>query len=1132
MRPITLKMAGLRSYRTERTIDFGGPGLIAVIGDTGAGKSSILEALTGALYGACTWDNRGIGELISDGAQTVQLELTFAVAGQTWTVSRSASRNNYPPSRHLLHCHDTGEKLTGDRAVTGRVTGLLGLDTKQFLRVVVLPQNRFMELLNARRGERNTILKGIFRLEDLDRVRQAADALRDDLEPKLTQVRLARARLAEDPASRLAAAEARRSSAEQDRAGLQQVRDQVTVRQVEIAALDHAAGELRASLEQLAAARSHAGDVGQVLTAVAGSAAELDARAVTLAGQRSTLEAREAAAQQALDAAVAAGEDAAALAAAGQALGSLADSVPALVTAQHALTAQDSKLARQASDTAALRRELQAKTTELDEATTALSPLQEEASRAQHACDEARETLTTLGQALASATRAAGHTGQQYQSLADLRGSARDAAARSERAARDAHEAEAALLKTQRRNSAAHAAEGCQPGDPCPVCDRPLPETFTPPAAADEAAATARTASLRAAALQADRVASTAAEQARRAGEDLANAVELETAALAALAGAASAVSGHADAIPATAALAGADAATASATLAAGPVTREPAAVRGAAGDLAHNPLLDRADSVPAARRAAASLVTAASGVMTSGIDRLIEPLTRRAAELTRQHEQAEIDRDQLGTVVAGLRAQAAERARALEREREQLLARCGELVTDANRVAGQLAALPPIAADVAQAASLTSVPLAALTPWADRDQAAAEPDPRAETTVELPAAGGDEFAASFKAVIGKVIARLDETRRKLEGHQQDLREARQELSNLSLSEQNLASGRAASVTRPVRQVAAALQTVHTRAADLRRALTQATGKAGGDQASTEAGLVPPHPPYAEEVITADQAAVYRSATAAFLAAAGTLTANAGDVLVSLDESATAQRQAITEALASFRLADLSALQQTEIDAATRWEVADRDARRLRAEKPVAAALDTGIAEAAVAVAVLRAVAKALTSTQFVDFVIARRSTALLLVASRLLGQLTGDGYGFTEDFQIIDRRTRAERDVKTLSGGETFLASLALALGLVELAGRSGGRIDSLFLDEGFGSLDTTILAEALDVLRSHVSTGRLVTVISHLHAVAADLDRVLLVTKNPTGSDIRWLQAAEREELLLDDVSAGLLS
>src|SRR5438132_3569262 len=57
--------------------------------------------------------------------------------------------------------------------------------------------------------------------------------------------------------------------------------------------------------------------------------------------------------------------------------------------------------------------------------------------------------------------------------------------------------------------------------------------------------------------------------------------------------------------------------------------------------------------------------------------------------------------------------------------------------------------------------------------------------------------------------------------------------------------------------------------------------------------------------------------------------------------------------------------------------------------------------------------------------------------------------------------FEIVDRLTGLPRGVKTLSGGETFLASQALALGLVELAGRGGGRLDSLFLDEGFGSLD-----------------------------------------------------------------------
>ena len=58
--------------------------------------------------------------------------------------------------------------------------------------------------------------------------------------------------------------------------------------------------------------------------------------------------------------------------------------------------------------------------------------------------------------------------------------------------------------------------------------------------------------------------------------------------------------------------------------------------------------------------------------------------------------------------------------------------------------------------------------------------------------------------------------------------------------------------------------------------------------------------------------------------------------------------------------------------------------------------------------------------------------------------------------YGFSENFEIVDRLTGLPRGVTPLSGGETFLASLALALGLVELAQRGGGRLDALFLDEG----------------------------------------------------------------------------
>jgi len=1132
MRPITLRMAGLRSYGTERVVEFGEPGLIAVIGDTGAGKSSILEGITGALYGASTWDNRGIGALISDAAHTVQLELTFTVAGQTWTVSRSASRNNYPPSRHILHCRDTGEKITGERPVTSRVTSLLGLDCKQFLRVVVLPQNRFMELLDATRGERNTILKGIFRLDDLDLVRQTAEKLRDDLEPTLTQVRIARARLADDPGAELAGAKTRRSAAEQDKAQLAQVRDQVTKHQKNARSVESTAGEVRNVVEQLTTARSHAGDVDRALAAIAASASTLDARAQSLIGQREQLEGRETAAQQALDAAAAADQDSAMLATAMQTLDALADTVPELATARRALATQDRQFAHQADDVTALHKQLATGKRELAEATQALVPLQEEAEQAEQTRDDVSATVNALADALASAMRAADQSDQLRHELAGARAEARRAATASERAAFAAKEAEAGLELVRRQNAAAHAASHSRPGDPCPVCDRPLPGTFTPPASANEAAAKTHASGFRTKATIADRAASRTAEKARRAANDFADAIEQEADQLIALAGAALAIPEHALSTPAAVSLGPTEIAAAKQALTAEPVTSEPSAIRDDADNLSESPVIDKADRLPSARSTAATIVTAVRDIMAAGVDDLIKPLARRAHELDARHKEAKTSADQLKQGADRLEAQVGEREKALRRDREQLLTRRRELAADATRVAGQLATLPPLAADVLHAAAFTDVPLAALTPELDR-QAGTEAISAAGETVALPGSHDAEFAASFRITTARVKTRLKEKRDKLEAHQQNLRDARQELSNLAASEKQLANERIQEVIRPVRQTAAALQTIQTRAADLHGKLAEAVLDTGSETASTTAaGLEFPQLPESGEAATAPQVTAYRSAAVAFLRAADALTDFAGQALTTLDQSAAAELQAIADVLDEHDLADLPSLQQAEIDAATRWEIADRDARRFRAEQPVAARLDTGIADASTAVAVLRAVARALTSAQFIDFVIARRSTALLLIASRLLGQLTGDGYGFTANFQIIDRRTRTERHVKTLSGGETFLASLSLALGLVELAGRSGGRIDSLFLDEGFGSLDTTILPEALDVLRSHVSTGRLVAIISHLHAVAADLDRVLLVMKNPGGSDLRWLEPTEREQLLLDDVSAGLLS
>jgi len=85
----------------------------------------------------------------------------------------------------------------------------------------------------------------------------------------------------------------------------------------------------------------------------------------------------------------------------------------------------------------------------------------------------------------------------------------------------------------------------------------------------------------------------------------------------------------------------------------------------------------------------------------------------------------------------------------------------------------------------------------------------------------------------------------------------------------------------------------------------------------------------------------------------------------------------------------------------------------------------------------------LSELARLLQDAQFVGYVIERRQRQLLIVASQILGSMTGDAYGFASDFEIVDRSTNQPRPTRTLSCGETFLASLALALALVEIAAR-----------------------------------------------------------------------------------------
>ena len=106
-------------------------------------------------------------------------------------------------------------------------------------------------------------------------------------------------------------------------------------------------------------------------------------------------------------------------------------------------------------------------------------------------------------------------------------------------------------------------------------------------------------------------------------------------------------------------------------------------------------------------------------------------------------------------------------------------------------------------------------------------------------------------------------------------------------------------------------------------------------------------------------------------------------------------------------------------------------------------------------------------------------------------------------------ELDIVDHINATERSVNTLSGGEAFLASLALALGLSDEVQMSTGiHLDTLFVDEGFGSLDSEALSKAYQTLAGLTEGNRLVGIISHVAELKERIDRQIIVAKDPDGS------------------------
>lgn len=998
MRPLTLRMSGLRSFRSEVTIDFGDPGLIAIVGDTGAGKSSILEALFFVLYGGCTWDHRATAPLISDGASLMQVELVFTAEGRRWRVFRSASRTA-SQSRHELEClDDRALRFDNDGPVTAEIKRLVGLDQNAFLRTVILPQGQFQLLLQATRGERTAILKGIFRLGQLAEARDQADRSARRLRPKVENLKVERAGLLPDPEAALADARARHEQARSRQAHLQGLAEKITAATRQRDEADRQSSDLQERIRLVRESMMPGAEAK--LAQLSGIASQLEERRGQLETERERHREDADSLAGILSRADRQGAGIEALAGAAATLQSLAEQLPGL-------HAEEAACQREAGEI----RELSASVASNEAAATALqaqaSAAQAEEARLEQSASAASEILTDARTRLTAARNAASvysERQRERRDAADRKSEAaaaiEPAAARASAAAEQLQTANTALEGVQRAHAAAHAAEGRKPGDPCPVCQRPLPADFTMPRPPGEAEARAKL------------------EDARREAEQ------------------------------ASRGLAAAE-----------------AELRSASGEL------ERAGK--AARDAEATLTRALSELrqviseadLSIDDDLLLAPLTTASRVAMEAHREQAEKADNLARQAERAADKVKELRREVSRRTEQLITR-QEAIRERK-------------ASCAKAAS------------------------------ELPAGYRVEGPLTADMLAG-AAERVKLRRNELAGVSERLTDIRTKIDQIAGDLETLSQQVRAEVDEPARQLVLLLSNAGQRLSDLTAAigLPPPPARSGGGLAGDAA--------WAHKLKEATDTALNRAQAA----------------ITALQQQRTEALSAISRALAAAGADDEPGLRQAVIDVSVDLSRAAGDIQTATEQIPRAADLARRIEQGQGLVDALDELTRLLSDANFIAYVVARKQQTLLSIATELLGSMTGNRYGFSHAFEIVDRLTGLPRSVKTLSGGETFLASLALALGLVELAGRGGGRLEALFLDEGFGSLDANSLSEALDALGRQAETGRMVAVISHLRSIAEAMDRVLAVTAGPAGSQVRWLGGDERDQLVTQDIEASLLT
>lgn len=1002
MRPLRLQIAGLRSWTTERELHFTDVDLAAVVGPTGAGKSSILEAIVYTLYNTSTYERRA-GSLISSDAKTMSVTLDFEADGEQWRVTRATSRGNYPPSVHKLTCltnpaeHPMEE---GEQAVNSAIQQLIGLDREQFLTAVLLPQGRFQTLLMATPGVRSAILKGVFRLDELDELRERAGRIRrDEVEPILDTARHERSRLLPDPEAALvqAAEEIERCTATLD--SLTEIRGRY----------DEALKRAAAHRQEAAIQRERATSIETVAALIPNldAALELDAelsqQEAELRRVRDEHAAKRAETQTQLESAAKVGVTVETLVSARSVLQSAKTSLPKLDNDAASLAEATESLASDKSALASVREELDAHRAELAVSEASLPTLKDAAERARTALTDATEKLRDA-RATAAQREVVGAQLQQLEEQLQAAQVTSGLAADEAAAAKATAESAGAVFEAARAaHEAAHLAAGLKPGESCPVCQRELPDDFTAPKAPSV---------LGSAKKEAERLRKAHDEATGQAAKAAANVEGL---------------------------------------------TKQAGTCRDALTTAERN----EAGAYEAAKPSFAEL-----------------DLTRSDAELLATHvnaaEHATTVCETTVQAVAAKAAHVAAEERAIDERSRLLEERDAQLTREGKRIASERNAITK---------GLENLP--------------AEYRPSSDARSDL-----DEIGHRC----GERLSELQEL-------DKSARAATAEIEKLDGEIASVLKRRADEIDSPRRDATAAARDLSLKLREAKQSL-----KPPKQPADTAALSV-----HAEWIVRIVQLAQATSSELKTGAAAGESSAHEAE------EAAEKVLKAATK-IAERELSDADDFQR-ELDSRRATLLAAERARDTAADQiPKAALLDQGIAQLASRRDALDELATCLGDGHFIGWLVQRRQQLLLAVSSEIFAAMTGDRYRFAADFTIIDGRTGAGRAPSTLSGGESFMASLSLALGMAEIAARGGGRIGSLYLDEGFGTLDPNTLDEAITALELRARSGQMILIVSHVPAMAQRIDRVLQVRPDATGAMPEWLDDYDRESLLLDAAASEI--